>query len=68
MPVRVNVSPPMVVLRPGDRVLIVLGGESDAEQVEQVSVTLRESFPGVEFVVMDGVTSICVQAGEGEKD
>lgn len=37
-------SPPMVVLRPGDHVL----------------VTLQDSFPGVEFVVMDGVVSILV--------
>lgn len=63
MPVQVNVTPPMVVLRPGDKVLIALQGESPAEDITQITSTLQESFPGVEFVVMDGVRSICVSAG-----
>lgn len=63
MPVQVNVTPPMVVLRPGDKVLIALQGESGPGDVAQISATLRDSFPGVEFVVMDGVRSICVSAG-----
>lgn len=53
-------SPPMVVLRPGDRVLVTLAGETDPEVVQAITATLQDSFPGVEFVVMDGVTSILV--------
>jgi hypothetical protein len=53
-------SPPMVVLRPGDRVLVTLAGESDPEVIQEITATLKDSFPGVEFVVMDGVTSILV--------
>ena len=53
-------SPPMVVLRPGDRVLVALAGESDPEVVQAITATLQDSFPGVEFVVMDGVVSILV--------
>ena len=59
-----NVTPPMVVLRPGDKVLIALEGEPPAAEVREITVTLREAFPGVEFVVMDGVQSICVSGGE----
>lgn len=53
-------SPPMVVLRPGDRVLVTLAPGMNPEDVEETAIALRESFPGVEFVVMDGVTSILV--------
>ena len=55
-----GMSPPMVVLRPGDRVLVTLAGESDPEEVQEITATLQDAFPGVEFVVMDGVASILV--------
>lgn len=58
--IEAGTSPPMVVLRPGDRVLVTLAGESDPEVVQAITATLQDSFPGVEFVVMDGVTSILV--------
>lgn len=50
----------MVVLRPGDRVLVALASETDPEQITAMAVALRESFPGVEFTVMDGIQSIMV--------
>lgn len=59
-PVEPGTSLPLVVLRPGDRVLVALAGESGPEIVQGITVTLREAFPGVEFVVMDGVASILV--------
>lgn len=58
-----NVTPPMVVLRPGDKVLITLEGEPPAADVQEITLTLREAFPGVEFVVLDGVQGICVSGG-----
>ncbi len=57
-------SPPMVVLRPGDRVLVTLSEDPDGGLVAEIASGLRESFPGVEFVVLTGVSSICVQGGE----
>jgi hypothetical protein len=53
-------TPPMVVLRPGDRVLVTLAGESDPEEIQETTAILRDAFPGVEFVVMDGVAGILV--------
>lgn len=53
-------SPPMVMLRPGDRVLVTLAKETDPEEITATAAVLRESFPGVEFTVMDGIQSIMV--------
>lgn len=64
MAVPVNVTPPMVVLRPGDRVLIALEGEPPEEEIRQITAALQDSFPGVDFTVLDGVQSICVAGGE----
>jgi hypothetical protein len=50
----------MVVLRPGDRVLIALAAEASPQEVTAMAAALRESFPGVEFTVMDGIQSIMV--------
>lgn len=56
-------SPPMVVLRPGDRVLVTLADDPEVALIQEIAAGLRQSFPGVEFVVISGVASICVQAG-----
>ena len=58
-----NVSPPMVVLRPGDRVLIALTEDADPELLQQFVGGLRRSFPTVSFTVIGGVASVAVQAG-----
>lgn len=55
-------QPAMVVLRPGDKVLVTLVEDPEPEQVKQVTNHLRENFPGVEFVVMSGVAGIAVQS------
>lgn len=46
----------MVVLRPGDRVLVTLTDEPDPELIQQIAVSLRQGFPGVEFTVLTGVS------------
>lgn len=62
-PAPTGTSPAMVVLRPGDRVLVTLTEDIEPEQVEEAAVTLKQTFPGVEFTVMSGVASILVSAG-----
>lgn len=52
---------PLLVLRPGDNVLVSLTEDLDGEQIQDMAAKLRESFPGVEFTIMTGVASILVQ-------
>jgi hypothetical protein len=54
-------STPLLVLRPGDNVLVSLTEDLDAEQIQDMAAKLRESFPGVEFTIMTGVAGILVQ-------
>jgi hypothetical protein len=56
-------NPPMVVLRPGDRVLVAFTDEPDMDVTDQIASGLRRSFPGVDFTVLTGVTSIAVASG-----
>lgn len=51
-------DPPMAILRRGDRVLVVMGKETDAQDVSECNAVLSESFPGVEFVVLNGADAI----------
>lgn len=53
---------PLLVLRPGDNVLVSLTEDLDSEEIQDMAAKLRESFPGVEFTIMTGVASILVQA------
>lgn len=53
-------TPPMVVLRPGDRVLVVFSDEPDQEATNVIAASLRRTFPGVDFTVLTGVASIAV--------
>jgi hypothetical protein len=52
---------PLVMLRPGDNVLVSLTDDLDSEEVQDFVTKLRESFPGVEFTVVTGVAGILVQ-------
>lgn len=56
-------QPAMVVLRPGDKVLITLTDEApEPEALKQIAADLKAAFPGVEFVLMSGVAGIAVQS------
>lgn len=57
-------SPPMVVLRPGDRVLVTIADDPDPKVIADIASSLRKSFPGVDFTVLTGVASIAVSPGE----
>ena len=56
-------SPPMVVLRPGDRVLVTLTEEIVQADVDEMAYALRQAFPGVDFTILTGVASILVGNG-----
>lgn len=56
-------SPPMVVLRPGDRVLVTFVDEPPQETTNEIAASLRKTFPGVDFTVLTGVASIAVSSG-----
>lgn len=64
MPIQVHVTPPMVVLRPGDRVLVALEGGMDETEIREVTAILQNTFPGVDFTVLDDVKAICLAGGE----
>jgi hypothetical protein len=59
-------SPPMVVLRPGDRVLIALTDDPPGEEITAFTAQLRRSFPTVSFTVIGGIAGVAVQAGGGD--
>lgn len=63
MATKVNTSPPLVVLRTGDKVLLTLTEDLDPGETGLILDGLRTSFPGVDFTIVTGVASICVQGG-----
>jgi hypothetical protein len=54
----------MVLLRPGDRVLIALTEDVGPEETQYFTSQLRRSFPRVTFTVVGGVAGIAVQGGD----
>jgi hypothetical protein len=56
------IGPPLLVLRPGDNVLLTLTEDLNSEEIQDMAGKLRESFTGVEFTIVTGVASILVQA------
>jgi hypothetical protein len=52
--------PGLLVLRPGDNVLIALTEDPSEEQATEYAAILGDSFPGVEFTVVGGVESVVV--------
>jgi protein involved in polysaccharide export with SLBB domain len=57
---QMSVSPPMVLLRPGDRVLVTVAEDMEPVEAQDMAATLRDAFPGVDFTVLAGVASIAV--------
>lgn len=57
-------SPAMVVLRPGDKVLVTIPDDPDPDEAwkttQTVLTALREHFPGVDFLIVSGITGIAV--------
>ncbi|TYK45165.1 hypothetical protein [Actinomadura decatromicini] len=59
---RSDTQPPMIVLRPGDRVLLAIADEPSDDDRKAMLAGLRDSFPGVEFVIATGIAGVLVQA------
>ena len=54
-------APAMLVLRPGDRVLVTLTDDPGPEGCAQVAAALKNSFPDCDFTVLAGVAGLLVQ-------
>lgn len=61
---RLPETPTMILLRPGDRVMVVLVEDPGEDEALGYAEALQESFPGVEFVIVGGVTGLAVQPAE----
>lgn len=61
-----SMTPPMLVLRPGDRVLVCLAGEVAQGLADEIAYSLKRAFPGTDFTVLTGVAGIAV-ASEREE-
>lgn len=54
-------TPAMLVLRPGDKVLVTLADDAPPpETAAAVADALRKHFPGVDFLIATGITGIAV--------
>ncbi len=52
---------PMLIPRPGDKVLVTLAAEPSAAETTELVRTLRRTFPGVDFTLLTGVTGLAVR-------
>lgn len=52
----------MVVLRPGDRVLVALAEDPSEAEAKAMANELRRAFPGVDFTVLGGVAGLAVES------
>lgn len=57
-------QPVLVVLRPGDQVLLALHGDPPDDVAQEWSRLLHESFRGVSFTLVGGVAGLAVQPGQ----
>lgn len=60
-------QPALIVLRPGDKVLVTLTEDPGEAECRQILTELRRSFRGCEFTILSGVTGIAVQPGPPPK-
>lgn len=60
-------QPALIVLRPGDRVLVALAGDVDEDDLKAILTDLRKSFRGCDFTILTGVTSLAVEPGPEPK-
>lgn len=57
-------TPALVVLRPGDKVLVTLSEDPTPQDAHTVMATLRKAFPGVAFTLLSGVSALAIAAPE----
>ncbi|HEY9370059.1 hypothetical protein [Streptomyces sp.] len=56
-------QPALIVLRPGDKVLIALSDEPDEDTCKAILADLRRTFRGCDFTILAGVSAVAVQPG-----
>lgn len=61
-------APAVVVLRPGDRVLLATVHDPDPDEAQTWMQALAQDFPGIKFTIVGGVAGIAVQSGKGEPE
>lgn len=54
-------QPALLVLRPGDRVLVALADEPSRDAGMRLIASLRQQFPGVDFTILGGVLGIGIE-------
>lgn len=60
-------APALIVLRPGDRVLVTLAEDPGEYACKEILAELRRSFRGCEFTILSGVTTVAVESGRSPK-
>lgn len=56
-------QPALILLRPGDKVLVTLAADPGEHACKEIVAELRRSFRGCEFTILAGVTTVAVQPG-----
>lgn len=56
-------APTLVVLRPGDKVLVCLHDDPSAEEAQEWARQLHMAFKGVEFTLAGGVAGLAILGG-----
>jgi len=56
-------APAMLVLRPGDKVLVCLHDDPSPEEAQEWARQLHGAFKGVEFTIAGGVAGLAVLGG-----
>lgn len=57
-------SPAVVVLRPGDRVLLAMTHDPEEPEAQAWMQALSQDFPGIKFTIVGGVAGIAVHSGK----
>ena len=60
-------QPALIVLRPGDKVLVALADDATPHECKEILATLRRSFRGCDFTILTGVTAVAVEPGPEPK-
>ncbi len=57
-------QPALIVLRPGDNVLVTLADDPDEETCKAILASLRRAFRSCQFTLLSGVAAVAVQPPE----
>lgn len=60
-------QPALIVLRPGDRVLVTFADDLPENDMKAILADLRRSFRGCDFTILTGVTAVAIEPGTAPK-